>query len=157
VETYGDALRFCDRPEPRTTGEARFSLQHAVAVVLRDGAPGLAAFEEEALPRYADLRGKVGVVADAAFSAAYPAHFGARVTVETGAGRGSETVADAWGDAENPMAEADVVAKFRRLAAWGGVGDAGTLEQAVLALPGGGPMTDVMAAMQDIAAKMEQA
>jgi 2-methylcitrate dehydratase PrpD len=157
VETYGDAVKFCDRTEPRTTGEARFSLQHAVAVVLRDGAPGLAAFEAEALAGYADLRGRVRVVADEGFSAAYPAHFGARVTVETDRGRWSETVADAWGDSENPMAAADVVAKFRRLAGWGGVADAGLLERAVLALPGGGPMADVVAAMRGIAAEMERA
>ncbi len=91
------------------------------------------------------------------FSAAYPAHFGARVTVETDRGRWSETVADAWGDSENPMAAADVVAKFRRLADWGGVADAGALERAVLALPGGGPMADVVAAMRGIAAEMEKA
>jgi 2-methylcitrate dehydratase PrpD len=151
VETYGDAVKFCDRAKPATTGEARFSLQHAVAVVLRDGAPGLAAFEVDALAGYADMRGRVRVVAGAGFSAAYPAHFGARVTVETDRGRWSETVADAWGDSENPMAAADVVAKFRRLAHWGGVADAGVLERAVLALPGGGPMADVVAAMRGIA------
>lgn len=157
VETYGDAVKFCDRAEPRTTGEARFSLQHAVAVVLQDGAPGLAAFEAGALPAYADLRGQVRVVTDAALSAAYPAHFGARVTVETDRGAWTETVADAWGDAENPMAAGDVVAKFRKLAAWGGVADPDALERAVLALPGGGPMADVVAAMRGIAAETERA
>ncbi len=122
VETYGDAVKFCDRTdEPRTTGEARFSCcSMRWRWCARDGAPGLAAFEADALAGYADLRGRVRVVADEGFSAAYPAHFGARVTVETDRGRWSETVADAWGDSENPMAAADVVAKFRRLADWGG-------------------------------------
>jgi 2-methylcitrate dehydratase PrpD len=159
VETYGDALKFCDRVEPKTTGEARFSLQHAVAVTLRDGPPPMEAFAAEALAGYADLRGRVTVVRDAVFDTAYPAHFGARVTVETEAGRWSETVADAWGDAENPMDAGDVVAKFRALAAWGGVSDASArrLEAAVLALPEGGAMAEVHAAMQAIAAEMERA
>jgi 2-methylcitrate dehydratase PrpD len=157
VETYGDAIRFCDRPQPRTTGEARFSLQHAVAVALRDGPPPMGAFAEVRLGDHADLRACVRVVEDAGLSAAYPAHFGARVTVETETGRWSATVADAWGDGENPMGADDVVAKFRRLADWGGVPAAlaERLEQAVLALPDGGGMTQVHAAMQAIAAEME--
>jgi 2-methylcitrate dehydratase PrpD len=159
VETYGDAVKFCDRAGPCTAGEARFSLQHAVAVTLRDGAPPIAAFEAGALAGYADLRGRVTVARDAGFDAAYPAHFGARVTVQTGAGTWSETVTDAWGDAENPMGEADMVAKFRRLAAWGGVPEGRTeaLERAVLALPDGAPMAETWAAMRSIAAETETA
>lgn len=33
VETFADALTFCDRPDPQTELQAKFSLQHAVAVV----------------------------------------------------------------------------------------------------------------------------
>ena len=51
-----------------------------------------------------------------------------RVTVETAQGQWSETVTDAWGDAENPMRAADVVAKYRRLAAWGGVAVVASVE-----------------------------
>lgn len=167
VETYGDAVKFCDRPAPRTAGEARFSLQHAVAVTLVEGAPPVGAFEAEALGRYADLRGRVSVRREAGFDAAYPAHFGARVVVETEAGQWAETVADAWGDAENPMAAADVVAKFRRLADWGGVTAAAALrlERAVLGLAESrcaeahptatDPMAEVVAAMRDIAAEKD--
>jgi 2-methylcitrate dehydratase PrpD len=169
VETYGDAVKFCDRAEPRTAGEARFSLQHAVAVALAEGAPPVGAFEAGALGRYAELRGRVTVRRDGGFDAAYQAHFGARVTVETEAGTWAETVADAWGDAENPMAAADVVAKFRRLAEWGGVAEAAALrlERAVLGLArstwadahptAAAPMTEVVAAMRDIAAGKDKA
>ena len=101
VATYADAIRFCDRPAPRTPAEARFSLQHAVAVALRDGPPGLAAFEAAALAVPFPLRDRVSVSAEHEFSAAYPAHFGARVTVTVGAETLTATVADAWGDSEN--------------------------------------------------------
>jgi hypothetical protein len=53
------------------------------------------------------------------------------------------------------MAAGDVVAKFRRLAAWGGVDEvlAGRLQAAVMALPGGGGMGAVTAAMRAVAAQ----
>ncbi|MGB3553281.1 MAG: MmgE/PrpD family protein, partial [Jannaschia sp.] len=40
LRTYGAALAFCDAPRPETDDEARFSLQHAVAVTLIHGPPG---------------------------------------------------------------------------------------------------------------------
>jgi hypothetical protein len=50
VESYGDALTFCDRPEPRTSGEAKFSLQHAMAVVAVRGRPVLGISSPTPLP-----------------------------------------------------------------------------------------------------------
>lgn len=123
IETYADAVLFCDRPSPTDPAAARFSLQHAVAVALADGPPTLAGFEAKALalPRYSALRTICEVVEDPAMTAAYPAHFGARLRVTAG---GTETVVhvpDAWGDAENPMPAAAIAAKFDRLAETAGV------------------------------------
>lgn len=143
IETYADAVLFCDRPVPQTPAEARFSLQHAVAVALADGPPQLAAFETPALARrdLAALRDCTSVAADAGFTARYPAHFGAAVTVRDAAGRRHRAeMPDAWGDPENPMDAAAVRAKFRALAAAGGLPapEAARLEALVLALPEGG-------------------
>ncbi|MEP6012515.1 MAG: MmgE/PrpD family protein, partial [Parasphingorhabdus sp.] len=33
VETYADAISFCDRPDPQSVNDAKFSIQHAVAIV----------------------------------------------------------------------------------------------------------------------------
>ena len=117
VETYADALTFCDKPEPRTVLEAKFSLQHAVAVVAERGEPTLADFEPEAIAALAEARARVGVVEAAAITARYPAHFGARVSA------GSETVEriDTLGDPERPLPREGVIAKARALMAWGGV------------------------------------
>ena len=113
VETYADALAFCDRADPVTEGEAKFSLQHAVAVIAdgRDAAP--ADFTLDAIAALAPLRAQVTVAAAPEITARYPAHFGARVN-------GFELV-DARGDPERPVSEADIVAKMHALAAWGGL------------------------------------
>ncbi|WP_299322276.1 MmgE/PrpD family protein [Parasphingopyxis sp.] len=121
VETYADALAFCDRPDPVTELDAKFSLQHALAVVAdgRDAKPE--DFTEEAIAALADLRAQVTVAEDTAITARYPAHFGARVN-------GLELV-DTRGDPERPVGEAEIVAKMHSLAEWGGL-DAGEADRA---------------------------
>ncbi|MFN3371446.1 MAG: MmgE/PrpD family protein [Sphingomonadaceae bacterium] len=119
VETYGDALAFCDRPEPRTPGEARFSLQHSIAVVAVRGRPAPIDFEMQAIadPALSAVRARVSVARDPGFDSAYPAHYGARVS----AGGASVEVADAWGDPERPLDRAGLEAKARMLLGWGGL------------------------------------
>lgn len=117
VETYRDALVFCDRPDPGSAIEAKFSLQHAVAIVMERGVPRLADFEPDAIAALADARRLVSVKESDAFTAAYPAHFGARVACAAA----EVTLRDALGDPERPLAEAGVVAKARALMGWGGI------------------------------------
>jgi 2-methylcitrate dehydratase PrpD len=127
VESYADALAFCDRAGPRSTIEAKFSLQHATAVTLLDGPPPLSAFDPPALERsdLAALRARVTVAEDAAFTRAYPAHFGAAVTVTLEDGSTlREAMPDALGDPENPLAEDAILAKARMLMASAGVAPA---------------------------------
>ncbi|MEM9168846.1 MAG: MmgE/PrpD family protein [Pseudomonadota bacterium] len=124
VETYGDAVVFCDKPYPDDTLSAKFSLQHAAAATLVYGAPGLDRFEGAGLAdaRTADLRARVAVSVDPEIDARYPARFGARLTIKRR--DGSECVydaPDAFGDPENPMTDADVEHKFRMLADYAAV------------------------------------
>ncbi len=115
VETYADALAFCDRPDPQDVTEAKFSLQHAIAIVVDRGAPQLADFEPEAIAALAPLRERVSVSAAERFTAAYPAHFGASVT----AGGHSVTLTDTLGDPERPLSREGIIAKARALMLWG--------------------------------------
>jgi 2-methylcitrate dehydratase PrpD len=119
LSTYRDALVFCDRPDPRDPGQARFSLQHVVAVVAVRGRPTMADFEPEAIfdPAIAAARARVEVREDPVLTAAYPARYGARIV----AGGAERSVRDAWGDPENPLREADVQEKLAMLLAWGGL------------------------------------
>ncbi|MEO7775227.1 MAG: MmgE/PrpD family protein [Steroidobacteraceae bacterium] len=115
VSTYRDALVFCDRPDPGSALEAKFSLQHAVAIVVERGVPQLADFELEAIAALSPARRRISVQEDAGFTYAYPAHFGARVSCASG----EVTLADALGDPERPLAEAGIVAKAQTLMEWG--------------------------------------
>jgi 2-methylcitrate dehydratase PrpD len=130
VETYADAIAFCDRPNPTTPDEAKFSLQHAVAIVAVRGAPTLVDFEPDAIAALADARAQVGVREDPAITARYPAHFGATVR----AGGDSETLIDTLGDPERPLSRDGVIDKARALFAWGGLDPAQSARGVALAL-----------------------
>ena len=101
IETFADALAFCDRPEPTTPQEAKFSLQHAVAVVAERGVPELADFEQDAIAALADARARVSVAEAPEISARYPEHFGARISTAAG----SHELADTRGDPERPLTD----------------------------------------------------
>ena len=136
VETYRDALTFCDKPHPSTPLEAKFSLQHAVAVVAERGVPALADFEAEAIAALADARARVRLAEAADITARYPAHFGARLT----AGGQTVELVDTLGDPERPLPRAGVIAKARALMAWGGLSDAQAERGVALALEGDDPV-----------------
>ena len=119
IRTFGDAIIFCDKPNPQTTAEAMFSLQHAVAVALSDGPPKLEAFEPSKHTTYSELRQLIHITEGEQFSNAYPAHFGAEIVIELAEGEMIEAdVLDAWGDSENPMSEDASIAKFRNMSTW---------------------------------------
>jgi 2-methylcitrate dehydratase PrpD len=103
---YADALKFCDRPNPATELEAKFSLQHAVALALLHGEPTLAHYREPSLTSdyVARLRARITLGEDADLSTAYPAHYGAEVELKLGSGiKLKQRVADALGDPELPF------------------------------------------------------
>lgn len=158
IASYRDALVFCDNRDPQTAPQARFSLQHAVAVALREGKPAPAAFDPAALPAMADLRRITTLSEDAAMTAAYPARFGAEVRVTTASGATlTERVADAWGDPENPMDAAAVAAKFDRLADAAGLPSdlASAIRAATLALPDTADMAPLAALLHRSAMRTE--
>lgn len=115
VETYADAIAFCDRPDPQTAAEAKFSLQHSIAIVRDRGAPQLADFEPEAIAALAPLRRDIAIIEDTERTAAYPGHFGARVSTPAG----SVLLTDTLGDPERPLSREGIIAKARALMLWG--------------------------------------
>ncbi len=135
VETYADAISFCDKPNPETTLQAKFSLQHALAVVAVKGAPELSDFEPAAIWEHAVVRARVSVREAADITGRYPQHYGARVTCN---GQTVELI-DTLGDPERPMSEAQIIDKARALMAWGGLADGQADEAVDLALKGDDP------------------
>ncbi|MFN3959047.1 MAG: MmgE/PrpD family protein [Parvularculaceae bacterium] len=155
IETYRDALVFCDRPAPTTTLEAKFSLQHAAAVALLEGEPGLDHFEQRFRDdsRIAALRHRVFPAETAVFTARYPARFGAEVHVTLNDGtRRSAMVADALGDPENPAPLSLIIDKTRRLMKAGGLSgaEAGALSAAALALGEGGDLSEYLGLLRAV-------
>ncbi|KPF71784.1 hypothetical protein IP68_18850 [Blastomonas sp. AAP25] len=117
VETYADAIRFCDRPHPVTELDAKFSIQHAVAVIADGRKAGPEDFTAQAIAALADKRAQVSVREAEEFTRVYPAHFGARVISDTA----QMTLADTRGDPERPASPEMLGAKLRSLVQWGGL------------------------------------
>jgi 2-methylcitrate dehydratase PrpD len=90
--TRADTATSCDRPQPRTEGEARFTLQLAVAVVLAHGRTELADFAAPALddPGPPALPARAAVATDPALTAAHSVQFGGGLTAPPGGGRPAE-------------------------------------------------------------------
>jgi 2-methylcitrate dehydratase PrpD len=106
LESYADALKFCDNAQPTTEAQAKFSLQHAVAMVLLHGTPKLTHYRSPHLEsRYvAALRGRIAVAELPELTRAYPQHFGAQLALELRNGMTlRHRVNYALGDPENPM------------------------------------------------------
>ncbi|QKH34560.1 MmgE/PrpD family protein [Achromobacter pestifer] len=118
LETYADAIAFCDRADPATDLEARFSLHHAVAVTLSKGAPSVDDFCSGTVtnPACLRLRALTRAHPSNAYSARYPSHFGAEVTVMLKNGRTlRHAVQDALGDPERPLTPSQVLELALRL------------------------------------------
>lgn len=147
LETYADALAFCDRPSPKTVIDAKFSLQHSIAVVALRGEPRPEDYEPDAIadPNIAALRETVEVVEAADITARYPAHFGARLSAD------GETVEliDTRGDPERPLPPEGVIAKARTLIEWGELPAAEADRAVALALESDGPAMDLVALLED--------
>jgi len=133
IETYEDALKFCDRANPQTTIEAKFSLQHSVAVSLVKGEPDLADFiPENTSDAILALRKRITVKEANEFTTAYPAHYGAAVTIA-----GNRYVAkDAYGDPEYPMDNEAVIQKAVALMTYADMGEEKSKRLASAALKG---------------------
>lgn len=129
VETYADALAFCDRPDPCHVTDAKFSLQHVVAVVMQRGAPQLEDFEPDAIAALAEARGHISVVENSALTAAYPDHYGAVVRTPAG----EVQLRDTLGDPERPLPADELQQKAKALMMWGGM-DAAAAQDAIWAV-----------------------
>jgi 2-methylcitrate dehydratase PrpD len=135
VETYADAIAFCDNPNPKTPQQAKFSLQHALAIVATSGEPTLADFEPAAIKRLSKTRARVSVRECRDITARYPQHFGARVRCQ----RQAVELIDTLGDPERPMSEAQIIDKARALMSWGGLTEKQANKAVKLALEGDDP------------------
>ncbi|MCA0042516.1 MmgE/PrpD family protein [Celeribacter litoreus] len=155
LKVYRDATRFCNRPQPKTENDAKFSLQHTAAVALLREQPEMEDFAIESFADRAltDLRGRVTVTEDPAITAAYPDHYGASATLTLTDGSTREfAVADAWGDPERPLDQDGIIRKFCMLGDYAGVSDQALsrIIDATLSLPWARGLADLNATFAEI-------
>jgi 2-methylcitrate dehydratase PrpD len=150
--TYADATAFCDKPNPASVIEAKFSLQHSIAAALIRGEPQLEDFEPAIYedPALRALAAKVSVQAGPPFDGAYPARYGAGLELTLTSGEvHSFSAPDALGDPENPISEERLRAKVDMLCRSAGMQAPAIdrLSQATLTLADGGDLRDYLAAL----------
>lgn len=126
VTTYADAIAFCDNQHPASPAASRFSIQHAVAVALLGGEPGLDDFDSLALTREhtCRIREKVCLNEDVSYTDRYPSHFGAALQISLADKTLFEAdVTNALGDPERPVTLEAIHQKAKTLmrhARWSG-------------------------------------
>lgn len=139
VSTYQAALDLCDRPQPASVYDAKFSLQHTIAAALAYDRIGFAAFEAQERDDLRALRGKITVQRAAGFDRAYPRNWGSEVSVTLLDGSIlSASRCDAKGDPEAPLSDREMVDKARDLLIFGDYGEPDRLIDAILSMPAGG-------------------
>jgi 2-methylcitrate dehydratase PrpD len=109
-----------DRPNVRTGREAQVSAQHAVAVTLATGHTGLAQFSDDAVaePSLRAFGARLRFIDDASFAVE-----AAEVNVMLRSGETvSRRIHAARGSLAAPLADVELAAKLRELAAYGGSG-----------------------------------
>lgn len=122
VAVYQAAQVLCDKADPQTVADAKFSLQYCIAAALLRGQVGLEQFAAETLGAkdIRQLLAKVTVMVDDHHESRYPQCWSATVTVTSHHGKVyTVEVANPKGDPENPLTQAELEEKFRRLAEYG--------------------------------------
>ncbi len=145
---YQASLDVCDRVDPATEYEAKFSLQHTTAAALLFDQVDFEAFGPKTRDALAPLRSKITPAFQEPYASAYPKAWGSSVSVELMSGETfTQTRTHAKGDPEAPLSPDEMIDKAQMLLTHAGVSQPSQFIDAVLALPGGGPLPDLPVAL----------
>jgi 2-methylcitrate dehydratase PrpD len=135
--TYGPAIEICNRPDPHTPTDCRFSIQYVMAHALMHGSVRLAAFMPDHFedPALRAILPRISASVDPELDARFPGQRAARVTIETTDGRSLAFFQPTRrGDPDAPLTDTELDAKFTELA--GDVLPAAQVETLLTALRG---------------------
>ena len=138
IDTYQSALDVCDRAEPESEYQAKFSLYHCAAIALLDGFVGLDSFTEAARQRTSQLRKKTLVRVTEPYASNYPVSWGSAVKITSTNGKTFEVSRkDCKGDPELMLDEKQMVDKARSLMSYAGLPESTATDicESVLSLP----------------------
>ncbi|QBK29335.1 MmgE/PrpD family protein [Roseitalea porphyridii] len=147
VRTFHEATRLAAR-RPADTEQAQYSLPFPMAAMLVHGRLGVAEISGTGLADAAvlDLAGRIELIGDARFDAVFPAERWAEVEIDQRDGRTIRSAPlTARGDADAPLSDDEITAKYRALMGEAGHADrAGPIERMVMA-PGTATVRDLIA------------
>jgi len=117
VETFGRALTLNNHPAPESIESAQYSIPFCLALAAIHGGEALLPFRPDSLAdeRVIALAKKVSLRMDPDLDRTFPAASPARVTVKTANGAFQSEQRHPLGDPANPMDNAALRVKFRRL------------------------------------------
>jgi len=139
AEVYQAAIDVCDRPDPQSEYEAKFSLHHCIAAALSDGVVNFDSFGPASRARLAGLRRQISAEVAEPFRSAYPdTYWGAAVSVT--AADGQKVRVDrrvCRGDPDAALSRDQMIDKALMLMGHGGLATdlSHRLVDAILALP----------------------
>jgi len=129
------ALDVCDKPNPETLYDAKFSLQHCASIAILCGQVGFDSFEDEARQKASGLTNKYSLKCSKEFEKAYPDSWGAEVKVKLKNGKElSVHRKHAKGDPEAQLSSKEMREKAEMLFRYGGVTDAESWVERILRL-----------------------
>ncbi len=154
IETYQAALNVCDRPQPQSLYEAKFSLQHCVVAALEDGKINFDSFNQQSRERFSQWTNNVSLSVGTNYQSAYPDSWGANVVVKLTDGTEISIQRDKCkGDPDMPVSRKELIQKSKMLMAYGGMDadEAQELINDILSLSENRPMsTQLMLSILDI-------
>jgi 2-methylcitrate dehydratase PrpD len=144
VAVYQASIDVCDRPVPESEYEAKFSVQHCVAISLLDGKCVFGSFDPDGRERAVELRKAITVRAGETYSNAYPRDWGGEVTVNLKDGASVTAARTACkGDPELPLTRDEMIAKARELLSFAAVNDVDAIVDGVLGMAHGGAVPEI--------------
>jgi len=144
VGVYQATLDVCDRINPTTEYEAKFSIQHTVAAGLLCDKVDFVAFGEGARSTLASLRSKVRPFRQDPYATDYPRAWGSSVSVTLTTGETlTQARTHAKGDPEAALSADEMIDKAHMLLTHAGVAKPTPFIDAVLKLPHGGALPDL--------------
>ncbi len=161
INTYAAAIDFCDNPSPQSDHEARFSLQHCVAVSLLRGDPQITDFNQSARADQSvmSLTGRCVVAEDKALTDQFPNMMGGHIEIRLDDGRTERAaIATAKGDPENPLSTSELDRKFQSLAATAGLSQSmiDNVTEAVIGLPDADTLDHLNKSLSDLTKRLAQ-
>ncbi|MEQ8400723.1 MAG: MmgE/PrpD family protein [Roseitalea porphyridii] len=147
VRTFHEATRLAARL-PADTEQAQYSLPFPMAAMLVHGRLGVAEISATGLVDAAvlDLAGRIELIDDARFNAVFPAERWAEVEIDLPDGRTIRSAPlTARGDADAPLSDDEITAKFHALMCEAGQADRASPIERMVMTPGTATVRDLIA------------